>query len=221
VMERVSPRWAGATCIVAAPGPSLTPDVVQRCHGFPVVAVQDAYRMLPWADVLYGCDARWWNLHEGCPGFAGEKWSTHDGGSNKKLAEAERYGLRLVSGWANNECFSTDPAVIHYGSNSGFQAINLAIHFGPARIVLVGFDMQGTHFFGSHPKPLTNADPRRFVSFFDSAARNLPHGVEVLNATPGSALRCFPLVSLEDALSDQPKRRSSGVISTAGGPRPA
>jgi len=200
-LETLEPVWAGQTVIVAATGPSLTPDIAARCAIAPTVAVQDAYRLMPWADVLYGCDASWWRVHKGCPGFAGEKWSSHDSGSNDKLATARQYGLRLVAGAAGNE-FSRDPGVLRYGSNSGFQAVNFTLLRGAARVVLVGFDMHGAHFFGAHPTPLRNtADRRTFIKAFSAASKVLPPGVSIVNATPGSALRCFPILPLAEAIA--------------------
>jgi hypothetical protein len=217
----VARRWEGQTVVVAAPGPSLTAEVAERCRGFPVIAVQDAYRLIPWADVLYGCDAAWWNIHggRGAGDFAGEKWSSHDGGTNDKTLAAETYGLHLVAG-AHGEGFSTDPAAIHYGSNSGFQAVNLAILWGAARIVLVGFDMRTVdgkrHFFGDHPPGLTNeADFASFIPPFVRAAAALPAGVSIVNATPDSALTCFPMGALDDALPDPTARGTAGHVAPA------
>ena len=199
-LEILTTLWRGRTVIVAAPGPSLTEDVAEQCRGVPAVAVQDAWRRLPWADVLYGCDGRWWRAHEGCKAFAGERWSTHDTGNNDKREIAKSYGVRLVAGKPGSG-FSTDPAVIHYGRSSGFQGVNFAILSGAARVVMVGFDMRGTHFFGDHPKPLRN--PSNFATFiraFETAAESLSVGVEIVNATPGSALKCFPIVPLDEAM---------------------
>lgn len=202
-LETVTPRWRGETVVVAAPGPSLSVEVAGQCRGARTIAVQDAYRLMPWADVLYGCDAKWWDVHKGCPAFAGERWSSHDDATNAKIDAAKAYGLRLIAGEGGDE-FSTDPALIRYAGNSGFQAVNLALHFGARRIVLVGFDMRGTHYFGSHPKPLTN--PTGFDAFiraFTKAALFLPAGVSIVNATPGSALRCFPVVDLAEVLGER------------------
>jgi hypothetical protein len=216
-VERISPDWAGEPCIVAAPGPSLTPEVAQACRmarwlkQWRVIAVQDAYRLMPWADALYGCDPRWWDHHKDCAGFAGEKWSTHqDDAANGKLKQAEAYGLRLVKG-EHGSIFSTDPSVIRYGSNSGFQAINLAILKGCKRIVLVGFDMQRTggkgHFFGEHPKGLAaHTHYEQFIRHFADAAKRMPAGVKIVNATSSTALTCFSMRSLEDALADDSVR---------------
>lgn len=200
-IETIERRWPGATVVVAAPGPSLTAAVAEQCRGYRTIAVQDAYKLLPWADVLFGCDASWWRVHKGCPCFAGEKWSSHGSPShNDKRTVADEYGVHLVQG-VGRDGFSTDPARVHYGSNSGFQAVNLAILFGARRIVLVGFDMRlvggKRHFFGDHPRPLKNRnDYRAFVRAFEKAARTVPAGVEILNATPGSAMKCFPMVDL-------------------------
>ena len=154
--------------------------------------------------MLYACDAKWWDVHEGCPEFAGEKWSSH-GDTNDKLETAEKYGLKLVEGH-HADTFGTGR--VHYGSNSGFQAINLAILFGARRIILAGFDMHnrsGRHFFGDHPKGLLNNNRyENFVPAFEYAAKHLPEGIEIVNATPGSAITCFPMVDLADALSASP-----------------
>jgi hypothetical protein len=186
--------------IVAAPGPSLSSNIAEQCRAHRTIAVQDAWRLMPWADVLYACDLKWWRAHDGCKAFAGERWSTHDTGNNDKREAAKSYGVRLVAGKPGS-VFSTDPALIRYGNNSGFQGVNFAILSGASRIVMVGFDMQGSHFFGDHPKPLRN--PSNFATFiraFETAAKSLPAGVEIVNATPGSALKCFPIVPLDEAM---------------------
>jgi hypothetical protein len=203
----VARRWFedNHLCIVAAPGPSLTTEVAEACRGHDVIAVQDAYRRMPFAQVLYGCDTKWWKFHKGVMDFEGEKWTSHGpNSSNDKSKILDVFGLNAVAGWPG-DVFSTDPTCIRYGNNSGFQAVNLAILFGAKRIVLVGFDMrhhEGVHhFFGNHPAPLHNpTNYGRFIASFSRASAKLPDDVQILNATPGSALRCFPMVSLAEAL---------------------
>lgn len=212
--QRIDPRPGWECCIVVACGPSLTDEAAVLCYeaqaagSYRVFAVNDAWCMVPSADALYACDAAWWHHHRGCESFAGEKWSSHarsgPGRANDKKGVAARYGINLVEGrWA--EGFSMDPRFIHYGSNSGFQAVNLAMLFGARRIVLVAFDMRNErgrrHFFGDHPRGLRNTtNYDRFIAAFERAAAALPAGVEIVNATPESALRCFPRVQLEREL---------------------
>jgi hypothetical protein len=208
----IEKRWPDSKCIVAATGPSLTPAVAERCNAahatHKIIAVNDAYKLLPAADVLYACDATWWTVHKGCPGFAGEKWSQCEGGESSRGIEkrgvAQQYGLKLVDG-AHADTFSLNPALIHYGSNSGFQAVNLALLFGAIELVLVGFDMRTVngqmHFFGKHPRPLNNPGCYdTFLQAFRTAAQSLPPWIKITNATPDSALTCFPMAPLESCL---------------------
>lgn len=199
--------------MVVAPGPSLNAGVAQEIaeSGWPVVVCQDAYRLMPWADVLYGCDVKWWNAHNGCD-FAGEKWSSHskDSCSDDKIATAEKYGLNLIKG-VPGDGFSTDQGVIHYNDNSGAQSINLAILFGATYIILVGFDMQHaggkSHFFGDHPQGLFQ---RKEYQSFAKKFKTLD-GVTIVNATPGSALKAYPMMSLEAAIENGGVYRNGSV----------
>jgi len=208
--QRINPRWQRNPVVVAAPGPSLTSDVVEYIDTLPdewrIVAVQDAYRLMPWADILYGCDAKWWHEHKGCMDFEGEKWASHgaekNGNADDKIGVAFQYGVNLVNG-TSAPGFSTETDLIHYGDNSGFQAVNLAILHGARYIVLVGFDMRHVdgkaHFFGDHPVNLFQR--REYESFarqFDKAPA--PDGVTIINATPNSGVRCYPLMDLDAAV---------------------
>lgn len=209
-LERVAPRWSGP-CIVAATGPSLTPEVAEECRGHKLIAVNDAYKLLPFADVLFACDSKWWRVHKGCPDFKGEKWSTQ--GTEKrrngtfrddKQAEARDYGLNLIGG-KSGDVFSLDPSCIHYGGNSGFMTTNLAILWGGNPTILVGFDMRAvdgkTHYFGEHQAGLHRVGNfKRWIERFDNAAAKLPKHIRIINATEGSSLDCFPKMSLSEAL---------------------
>lgn len=207
MLQRISKRWNGL-CIVAAPGPSLTEEVAEACKGHHVVAVNDAWRRVPFAEVLYAGDSSWWEHHGGVPEFVGEKWSAHgDRTVNDKRLCWLRYGLKLVRG-RFDPGFSFDPAAIHYGENSGYQAVNLAALMMGAvgKIALVGFDMKMVdgkrHFFGEHPPELrsTASGYQKWPLKFAQAAKSLPAGLEIVNCTPGSALTCFPMRELSEVL---------------------
>ena len=111
--------------------------------------------------------------------------------------------------------FSLDPAYIHEGcwgkfqqiSNSGYQAIGLAILMGGNPIVLVGLTCGATSTALRRYKRPQNLniikDYSRFAPIFDDAAKRLPPEIQVLNATPGSAIKGFPHVKLEDVLMRQ------------------
>ena len=160
------------------------------------------------------CDANLWDAYKGFPEFAGERWSLHDQARSPKRAVAEKYGIRLVAS-RMGPGFSLDPAFIHEGtygkfqqiSNSGYQAVNLAILMGGNPLVLVGFNMRGDgHCFKSYKRPQNLniiKDYSRFAPIFDDAAKRLPAEIKVLNATPNSGIKEFPPVKLEDVLMRQ------------------
>jgi hypothetical protein len=186
--------------IVAGSGPSLT-EVVQSN----VIAVNDAYRLCPNASVLYAADVSWWQAREGCPDFKGEKWTCTSSSQEYGIRQglAKRFGIKIVTG-RKGHGFSLDRNTVHYGGNSGFQAVNLALHRGANPIVLVGFDMRGEHFFGKHEHPLRQTRRHAFEGWcknFQRAAEKLPKHIRIINATPNSALTCFPSMTFEEALS--------------------
>jgi len=148
--------------------------------------------------VLYACDARWWRHHKGVPEFTGLKLT-------QCQAAAQEFGLRWIKG-EHKPGLSFDPGIIHYGSNSGYQALNIAVLMGAKRIILLGFDMRRiagkSHFFGEHPKGMSNGDGYgMFIEKFKTVVDPLrEHAIEVVNCTPESALPWFEMKRLEDAL---------------------
>lgn len=185
----------------------MSQDVADMCKGCNVIVISDTYRLFPWAQVLYCGDEEWWHVHKGAPGFAGERWSSYNEkhAADEKKRVADLYGINLVH-TIYKEGFSRRPDRLHYGANSGFAAVNLALHFGCRKIVMTGFDMRyvddkahwfGFHSFGTNPK----SDFSDWISRFERAIPTLPDDVRIVNATPGSALTCFPMGDLADAIA--------------------
>lgn len=146
-----------------------------RCKA---VAVSNAWEMAPWADALVSNDRNWWNHHVAAMKFAG-----------RRFAAVHLHGT---------EHLPTN-SIYEDGCNSGMQGMRVAQeHFGATRILLIGFDMQGTHYFGPHPEPLPNTTPQRFEKMLGQFRKW--RGCEVINCTPGSALTQFPAGELREAL---------------------
>lgn len=96
---------------------------------------------------------------------------------------------------------------IHTGGNSGYQAIGLAFLWGAVRIVLLGYDMQRTngmaHWHGEHKHGLPNlgANLPEWVRRMQQLAIDFrTQGVDVVNCTRETAIRCFEQVSLAQTL---------------------
>lgn len=204
-LETLEPRWE--LIIVAAAGPSLTEDVAKICRGHPTIAIKQAALRMPWASAVYACNAWQWQTWGGFSGFEGERWSLYHPTLDRKDWVVKEYGLRLVRGEANWVTpFSTDPSIVHYGKCSGFAAIGFAIHWlwKPGRIVLVGYDFREVngrkYWNGPHPRGNAGGQFQSYMPCFEEAAKHLPEGVDIVNATPDSVLRCFPPMDLAEAV---------------------
>lgn len=211
--------WPGSLVVIIAGGPSLTAAQVDACRDrewngrrVRAIAINDGYRLASWADVLYFCDDKWWQWHAkqlaGWQGIIARlAGGAHDFGDPriKVLRNVGRSGL----------CAERDGLM--NGKNSGYQAINLAVHLGAKRIVLLGYDMQApvvcgklkTHWFGDHPGGTSPGVYREMLPWFDTLVGPLKqHGVDILNATPGSELRTFPRRALEEGLAEEANARA-------------
>lgn len=193
----VARAWAGQTAVCIGGGPSLTIEDVEACRGRArVIAINDGYRLAPWADILYAADVSWWRHHKGVPSFAGDKYSIE---RNKGCGDRYHKPYADIRVLRNTGRFGleTEPDGLKTGMNSGAQAIGLAFHLGVSRILLLGYDCKMTggesHWFGHHPPALQRTSP--YTSFANCFAQMAPHldthGVEVVNCSRETALTCF------------------------------
>lgn len=198
------PDWRGETALIVAPGPSIAGmplHLSQRAGRCRVIAIKSAWHEVPWADVLYGIDLGWWVANKGAKGFPGLKCSPSP-------TAARVFGLRQTRVKLGARLILEPVGTLgcglrHGGGHSGWQAINLAVQLGARRIVLAGFEMR----FNPRAVPaagVAKPDAKRIERWrteMDAAAPEFEGiGCEVINATPGSALRNYPVASLEDAL---------------------
>lgn len=180
--------WEGQIAVVVGAGPSAAKTPLEMARGKArVVAVNESWRLVPWADVLFAMDGAWWVDNRGVPQFAGRRVTSSPHAT-------KMFGL---------DCFSCN------GATSGLRSIYLAERLGAKPILLVGFEMHprtGVHWHpphssrvglrnpGKNEMKIWREDIERVASKF--AAR----GTRIINTTPGSALTCFPHLPFEQAL---------------------
>lgn len=167
---------------ILAPGPSLTAQQCERVRHLNTIAVNNAYQLAPWAEHLVANDRSWWRRNPEAMNFAGGKHSAVE------VPHVQRVEPRS---------YATE-------SSSGVLALDLARNLGAKRVILLGCDMHGSHFFGPYTNGLTNTpQSRRLVhqqQFKQWARQN--KGVHVVNCTPGSKLEAFPMASLDESLPE-------------------
>lgn len=211
---RAPREWEGETVFILGGGPSLRGFSADALSGRRTIAVNNAWELKSDADVMYFCDSSFWLRKkpkaEALAGYAtnGDAVKAHFRGryivsisdirdpAVKHLRNAGKSGLSLL------------PDRLFHLTNSGAQAMNLAVLFGASRIVLLGFDMRTdgdrTHWHEGHGRPAAEVNhhcAKVFLPHFLKLVEPLAAaGVEVLNATPGSALTCWPHVPLAEIL---------------------
>ena len=178
---RVPALCPGGTAVCLASGPSLVQEDVDYCRGkATVIAVNDAWRLAPWADALIASDSAWWRFHQGVPDFHGLKFCLEPA--------AASFGVQVLRNTGHDGVETADPSGLRTGRNTGAAAVNLAVHFGASRILLLGYDMEAkdeahSHFFGAHPQGLRGGSPyalfRQMFATMVEPLRTL--GVSVIN----------------------------------------
>lgn len=204
---RVPRLWPGETMVVIGGGSSLTPEDVQFCRGKArVIAIKEAHRLAPWADVLYAADAKWWKFYNGVPEFTGLKYAVEQSADQPPTDWSQWPDVQVLQ-QTGSEGLETDPTGLRTGYNSGYQAVNLAYHLaGATRIVLLGFDMWrgpsgDQNWFGEHPLHTPSPYPI-FLHAFSTLIDPLKSaGVHVVNASRFTVLNAFPRVPLEECFS--------------------
>ena len=207
--------WPNSTVYVLGGGPSLTDVDLTPLHSKRVLAVNnsygdpsgrqqdghDIYDPRPWVDALYFGDCRWYDWHrKALLDFGGLKVTSCQRGFRWP-------GIKWVSRANKAMGLTPRPYEVVWNRSSGASAVNLAVHLGATKIILLGFDMQPddkgrANWHDDHPVKVRNRDvyPRFREPFIHIKNDAHKMGVEILNATEGSALTDFPMVKLEETL---------------------
>lgn len=170
-------------------------------QGRRVIAVKSAWLMYPAADVLFFADGRWWREPELQPrGFAGLVVTTAT-----EIGDPRVKKMKKVAPTALAE--KSDTVALARTSTTG--AINLAVHYGARRIVLLGVDgklgadgrrhnhgLRWPWSKGATAQAFTD-QAREFEAIAPSAVKM---GVEIVNANPDSAVHVWPRLKFEDCL---------------------
>lgn len=190
--------WYNQRVFIIGGGPSLPIDKISGLEGKgKIIAVNDAFKIAPWADLLTFADKIWYD------------W-------NREQVDA--LTMPVIGGYINNIVI---PGVEHWpsisphgligknghvvGDNAGHQALSLAIWFGAKEIVLLGFDLdievEQTHWHNFHKRQTFKSRYKTHMipNFIETAKHFHTRNVNVWNTNPDSALpqEYFPYKALD------------------------
>jgi hypothetical protein len=187
-------NFAGQTVICIASGPSLTEDDCEHAtRSHPTIAVNNSWQRAKACTIVYASDYIWWQRYLPTLTSSAERWT-----NNRKAAKD--YKLNL---WLNDQGFS-----------SGLAAIHLAMWFGAARILLLGYDCKPAgnqmHWHGRHEGGLNNPNEMSFriwAKQYRQTSRQVRE--RVVNCSRDTSIACFPRSTLEQALEQPPLREAA------------
>ncbi len=229
VGDPIEPKFKGETAVLIATGPSLNHEqadyvrVAQRENKCRIFTINNSYQLVPETDVHISCNEDWWKFY----------WSRdsvlRDMPADKytwfKYLSVE-YKIKYIKA-IEGDGLSNDPQIIYINNGSGPMAVNLALHYGVKKLLLIGHDMKfapdyngkqqkvgskSRHYFGEYPKKLQHWPSVKIglskpgvidglIEVYNKMVPSLKNtDMEIINCTPGSALPTFPMSTLEEEL---------------------
>lgn len=194
--------WEGDTVYIIGGGPSLKSQfhLLKELEDRPTLGVNAAYKLGPWVNIVYFGDAKFfeWNWEE-LSHWPGLVVTTCHAIADRKPSYV-KFIKRQARGW------SEDPRFCAWNGNSGAAACCLAYLMGAGRLVLLGFDMksEGSVVQNWHKYHRREGNPKVHIRHKEQFKQVMVGakgcGLEIINASPDSALEGFPKISLEECL---------------------
>ena len=196
--------------VVIGTGPSLTSEQIDKVSHLKKFGANRAFEFD--VDVLHGCNHQFWDYYwDQVKDLRCDKWTTRP----ELIGKYE--GLDYIEErWEDG--LSTDPTYICAHHGTGPQLVNLALHYGCEKMILIGWDMRfpgkvdrykfkgKRHYFGEDKLtqkhwPMTGPDGECEGLIREmETIKPKDYGIEIVNCSPGSAMRCFPMIPLDEAL---------------------
>lgn len=197
----IRPEWEGQTAFIIGGGPSVAEQDLSALAGRRVIVVNSSYEAYPGADALFFGDHRWWQVHA-CrlENFPGRIYSCAAASAGRRLLKLRR--VVPPPGLAEDrDAVASQRTSLH-------GAMNLAVHLGVRRIVLLGADMGRdasgrSHHHSPHQwanRPGNETWDVQMAQFRFIVAPLAARGVEVINASPVSRIPWWPIRPLGEAL---------------------
>jgi hypothetical protein len=193
------PFWDDKPVAIVGGGPSMVGFDFERLRGAHVLAIKNLINTMPWADACFG-QGMWLDRLENLQSRI--YWALPEDQMAGAPQAKNITFLRRLDG----QDVSSDPSVIYSGGTSGFGAMQICMHKRAKRVVLFGFDYDGTYENGSDKKPEKKRvqAAENWGKWARHFAVYVPHlnrlGISVVNACPTSSISCFQKVTLEDGV---------------------
>jgi hypothetical protein len=192
--------------------PSVYSPYMSALHDKHVIGINVAYLIGDWIDMVFFGDSGFYLTHRTrLAQFPGLKVTCHNGANRESWVKFLGRDGRKPRG------ISTAANLVSWNGNSGASAISVAAWAGAKRIILLGFDMRlngdnRQHWHDLYGRGVINVKDerkRRKLPFdrhlrgFEDIARDAQAwGIEIINASPESAITYFRKANVKDILNE-------------------
>jgi len=200
MFARLERDWAGRPAFLIGGGPSLTGFDFERLRGRGIiVAINDAVRYVPFADVAFTIDTVWLEKRADLlRDFPGEIVAAVPVNYQCPVERARLF-RRVNAGGV-----SAFDDTLFTGGNSGFAALAMAIKRGASPIHLLGYDMTAAgHWhrgYSWRSRFGVLQYPKWAVRFASLAGLAQSLGADVINCNRSSAVTAFRHVTIDESL---------------------
>jgi len=208
----VKPFWSvprefpGETVFIVAGGPSVLGQDLNALRGRRVIVINSSVHAVPWADILFFGDWRWWYEppnRAAATAFAGRVVTTSHMIPDKRV---------LVCRKAKPPGLAREPNSLMQRYTSLTAATNLAAHLIGAGGTIIWLGADGgraadgrTHHHKPHPWPsLTGCYDQHHSDLLTIVPSLKALGIAGYNASPGTAWGdLLPVIDLQEALGER------------------
>jgi len=194
--------------VIRGTSPSVYSPYMSSIHDKHTIGINVAYLLGDWIDFVFFGDSGFLLKHQhALANFQGLKISCHP------KADSLSWVKFVARDKSHAQGISSNPMRVSWNGNSGAAAISIAVHTGAKRVILLGFDMKvneedNQHWHDIYQRGTTMDQKRRRKMPFHRHLRGFPQiardakqmGVEILNASPDSAIECFQKVTVKELL---------------------
>lgn len=201
--------------VLAGGSLSLFSEYMKPIHDKHVIGINVAYMLGSWVDIVFFGDRNFFlNHQQRLADFPGLKVSCS--------SQTDRYNWVKYTpmDYGHPRGISPNPRFVSWNYNSGAASISLAAHLGAKRIILLGFDMkldetERQHFHNCYGR-LNVKNPKRHVGLpfnrhllgFPEIAKDAQRmRIEIINASPDSAIKDFKKMTVKDILAEEKAKK--------------
>ena len=184
---------------------SIYSDYMKQIHDKNVIGINAAFMFGNWIDILFFGDIDFYRCYtDQLKNFTNLKLTCRE-----ELDEYNNQPYEDIYVIPKNENkrkgISDDPASISWNLNSGSASISIAANAGAKRIILLGFDMNpipnNQHWWHRLYQYQDPPQFNRHIQGFEQIKQDADkRGIEILNASPDSAITQFKKINLQDIL---------------------